>query len=475
MKRFKTISTTFIIVIAIIFGCNVYYLISLYDSIRSNLERDVMTAMADADIDDMWERSDRANRAAEAAMKAAEENGDSIYSNRHGGVSGVKDLDGNFITTSENKNGTTTVNRTPLRRDRSYTNQMVNEMSQQMHENMDPFVDFNLAIMDSILLRRLADRNIYPDLLAVEIVNSKREILKGNIHVPKNQSDYDVFSLCFNPQSDMYYRAYMTPLTRHILSQMLGVIITVFLLMTAFALAFRYLFHTVSKMRTIEEMKDDFVSNMTHELKTPIAIAYSANDALLNYDTDNDPQKKVTYLNIANRQLRRLGELVENILAMSMERRKTMKLKPESILLCSFVEEIAAAQRMRGDKEITITVDVNEDVSIEADKTHLGHVLNNLIDNAIKYSEDSVEITITGDSRGISVKDNGIGIPAKSIPFLFNKFYRVPHGNRQDVRGYGIGLYYVRSILDKMGWDIEVRSKEGEGSVFIIKYGRNEK
>lgn len=470
MKRFKTISTTFIIVIAVIFGCNVYYLISLYNSIKVNVERDVMTAMADADIDDMWERADRANRAAIATQKAQLENGDSIIDiEGHGQVSGVKDKDGNFVTTSQSRKGETHVKKTPLRRDRSYTNQMVNDMSQQMHENMDPFVDFNVSIMDSIMLERLADRHIFPDFVAVEIINSNGDLIRGNSHIPEKHTGYDVFSLCFNPESDMYYRAYMTPIIRHILSQMLGIIITVFLLMTSFTLAFWYLFHTVSRLRTIEEMKDDFVSNMTHELKTPIAIAYSANDALLNYDTDNDPQKKFTYLNIANKQLKRLGELVENILAMSMERRKTMKLKPERVLLHSFIEEIATAQRMRGDKKITINVDVDEDVSVEADKTHLSNILNNLIDNAIKYSGDSVEITISGNEREISVADNGIGIPAKSIPYLFNKFYRVPHGNRQDVRGYGIGLYYVKSILDKMGWSINVRSKEKEGSVFTIK------
>ena len=220
-------------------------------------------------------------------------------------------------------------------------------------------------------------------------------------------------------------------------------------------------------------MKDDFVSNMTHELKTPIAIAYSANDALLNYDTDNDPQKKVTYLNIANKQLKRLGELVENILAMSMERRKTMELKPEIILLRPFVEEIAAAQRLRGEKDVIISVDIDDKISIEADKAHLANVLNNLIDNAIKYSGSSVEITISGNDKGISVADNGIGIPAKSIPYLFNKFYRVPRGNRQDVRGYGIGLYYVKSIFDKMGWSVTVRSKESEGSVFTIKFSND--
>ena len=468
MKRFKTISTTFIFVIAVIFGCNVYYLISLYNSIKANVERDIMTALADADIDDMWERADRANRAAKAAKKAYLENGDSIIEG-HGQVSGVKDEDGNFVTTANNCDGKTRVNKTPLRRDRSYTNQMVNEMSQQMHENMDPFVDFNVSIMDSIVLERLADRHIYPDFVAVEIINSSEAVIRGNSHIPENRAGYDAFSLCFNPESDMYYRAYMTPITRHILSQMLGVIVTVFLLMTSFTIAFWYLFRTVSRLRTIEEMKDDFVSNMTHELKTPIAIAYSANDALLNYNTANDQQKKKTYLNIANKQLRRLGELVENILAMSMERRKTMKLKPETILLRPFVEEIAAAQHMRSEKDIVINVNVDENVSIEADKTHLSNILNILIDNAIKYSGDNVAITISGNEREISVADNGIGIPAKSIPYLFNKFYRVPHGNRQDVRGYGIGLYYVKSMLDKMGWNIDVRSKEKEGSLFTIK------
>ena len=221
-------------------------------------------------------------------------------------------------------------------------------------------------------------------------------------------------------------------------------------------------------------MKYDFVSNMTHELKTPIAIAYSANDALLNYDIDNDPDKKKKYLTIANKQLRRLGELVENVLAMSMERRKMMKLKPEEIPLRPFVEEIATAQRMRGDKNISINVNIAEEVSVKADKTHFANVLNNLIDNSIKYSDDSVEISITCHYKEISVSDNGIGIPSKSIPYLFNKFYRVSHGNRQDVRGYGIGLYYVKSILDKMGWTIGVKSKVGEGSIFTIKFSNDE-
>ena len=471
MKRFKTISATFIIVIAVIFGCNVYYLVSLYNSIRSNVERDVMTALADADIDDLMYRAGRAQ--ALASNVQMQEDIEEYNAPRKAEASTYKDENGQLISVRTEADGTVIEERAMLSENSSYSNQMVDAMSRQFHAIMDKYIPYDMAVMDSVLYNQLSNRFIYPEFLCVEVVNSNDSVICGN---PKLNGELglDSFSFNINPDEGIYYKAYMTPLTRHILSQMFGIIITVFLLMIAFSLAFWYLFRTVSRLRTIEEMKDDFVSNMTHELKTPIAIAYSANDALLNYDTSNDPDKKTKYLTIANKQLKRLGELVENILAMSMERRKAMKLRPEDIPLREFVEEIAAAQRMRGDKNITINVNVADNIIVEADRTHLANVLNNLIDNAIKYSDDSVEITITGNDKDLSVKDNGIGIPSKSIPYLFNKFYRVPHGNRQDVRGYGIGLYYVKSILDKMGWAIEVKSTEGKGSVFTIKFSKDE-
>ena len=471
MKRFKTISTTFIVVIAVIFSCNVYYLISLYNSIRTDVERDVMTALADADIDDLMYRAGRAQ--ALASNVQMQEDIEEYNAPRKAEASTYKDENGQLISVRTEADGTVIEERAMLSENSSYSNQMVDAMSRQFHAIMDKYIPYDMAVMDSVLYNQLSNRFIYPEFLCVEVVNSNDSVICGN---PKLNGELGLDSFSFNINSDegIYYKAYMTPLTRHILSQMFGIIITVFLLMIAFSLAFWYLFRTVSRLRTIEEMKDDFVSNMTHELKTPIAIAYSANDALLNYDTTNDPDKKIKYLTIANKQLKRLGELVENILAMSMERRKTMKLKPEDIQLREFVEEIAAAQRMRGDKDITINVNVADNIIVEADKTHLANVLNNLIDNAIKYSNESVEISIFGDNNEVSVRDNGIGIPSKSIPYLFNKFYRVPHGNRQDVRGYGIGLYYVKSILDKMGWTIKVKSTEGDGSVFTIKFSKDE-
>ncbi len=465
----------FVTLFVVIFACDVVYMAKLYKSIRNNVERDVMAALVDTDIDDMWERAERRRKVYMAVIAQAKESGDTTVVNPESTtISSSMDGTGGLTTTAVSNTGTTDVHMSSLETDRSYSNQLTGEMSRQMHSQMDERYEFNLAITDSIFVERLADRHIYPEFVAVEIVDSLGNVLNGNIHVSKDDGSYDTFTLCFNPYAGRYYKAYLTPLTGHILSQMSGIIVATLLLMIVFAAAFCYLYRTVSKLRTIEEMKDDFVNNVTHELKTPIAIAYSANDALLHYDADRYFEKRETYLKIANRQLTRLGELVENILAMSMERRKSMQLNPETISLRPFLEDIAAMHHMRGDKDVEINVVGPIDAKVDADRSHLANVMNNLIDNAIKYSGDNVKITLKYANSMISVADNGIGIPAKSLPYIFNKFYRVPHGDRQDVRGYGIGLYYVKSIIDKIGWSVNVKSTEGVGSVFTIKFGKDD-
>ena len=389
MKRFKTISTMFIIVIAVIFGCNVYYLISLYNSIKANVERDVMTALADADIDDLMYRAGRAQGL--ASNVKVQEDIDDYNAPRKAEASTYRDKNGQLISVRTEADGTVVEKRAMLSENSPYSNQMVDAMSRQFHAIMDKYIPYDMAVMDSVLRNQLSHRFIYPDFLCVEVVNSKDSVICGN---PKfnEKSGLDSFRYNLNPDEGIYYKVYMTPLTGHIVSEMSGVIITVFLLLVAFTLAFWYLFHTVSKMRTIEEMKDDFVSNMTHELKTPIAIAYSANDALLNYDTDNNPQKKVTYLNIANKQLKRLGELVENILSMSMERRRTFRLHPEEFAIRDILETLIEQHKLKAESSVHISVDIEpEDLSVLADRTHFSNIISNLIDNAIKYSHGEFE------------------------------------------------------------------------------------
>ncbi len=404
--------------------------------------------MTDADIDDLMVRAGKAQGL--ASNVTMQEESDSVNSKapRKAEASTYRDNNGQLVSVRTEADGTVVEEKAMLAEETPYSNQ---------------------SVMDSVLNEHLSRRYIYPEFVAVEVVNGKDSVLFRNPKIPSH-SEYDTFRIIINPNEDVYYKAYITPLTRHILSQMIGVIVTIFLLMVAFAAAFRYLFRTVSRLRTIEEMKDDFVSNMTHELKTPISIAYAANDALLNYDTSNNPQKKTDYLTIAMKQLKHLGELVETILAVSMERRKTMTLKQEIINLPQLVEEIVEAQRMRADKNIAIEVCSEVDVKVTADKSHLSNVINNLIDNAIKYSGESVAINILLTPFSLEIADNGIGIAPKNLPFIFDKFYRVPHGNRQDVHGYGIGLYYVKHIVEKMGWNISVKSKEGSGSILKIQW-----
>lgn len=470
MQKFKINSIIFISVIAVIFGCNTYYLAKLYGSIRKDVEREVMAAMSDADIDDLMYR---AGRAQGLSSNVQMQEVDEPKPPRRAEASTYRDDNGQLISVRTEADGTVVEEKAMLSENGSYSNQMVDAMSRQFHSLMDQYIDYDMQVMDSVLRNQLSYRFIYPDHVYVEVVNRNDSVICPN-HESVDKSGLDSFRICINYNEGIYYKAYLTPLTRHILSQMMGVIVTVFLLIASFAAAFWYLFRTVSKLRTIEEMKDDFVSNMTHELKTPISIAYSANDALLNYDTTNDTAKKRAYLMIAIKQLKHLGELVENILAVSMERRKALTLRTERIYLPELVGEIASAQQMRADKDISITLDVIEQIDVAADKSHLSNVLNNLIDNAIKYSGESVVIHITISADSIEVTDNGIGIPSKSLPFIFDKFYRVPHGNRQDVRGYGIGLYYVKHILEKMGWSISVKSQEDVGTTFVIKFNRHE-
>ena len=470
MQKFKINSIIFISVIAVIFGCNAYYLAKLYGSIRKDVEREVMAAMSDADIDDLMYR---AGRAQGLSSNVQMQEVDEPKPPRKAEASTYRDDNGQLISVRTEADGTVVEEKAMLSENGSYSNQMVDAMSRQFHSLMDQYIDYDMQVMDSVLRNQLSYRFIYPDHVYVEVVNRNDSVICPN-HESVDKSGLDSFRICINYNEGIYYKAYLTPLTRHILSQMMGVIVTVFLLIASFAAAFWYLFRTVSELRTIEEMKDDFVSNMTHELKTPISIAYSANDALLNYDAANDTAKQRAYLAIAIKQLKHLGELVENILAVSMERRKALTLRTERIYLPELVGEIASAQQMRADKDISITLDVIEQIDVAADKSHLSNVLNNLIDNAIKYSGASVVIHITISADSIEVTDNGIGIPSKSLPFIFDKFYRVPHGNRQDVRGYGIGLYYVKHILEKMGWSISAKSQEGVGTTFVIKFNGHE-
>lgn len=454
MKRFLIKTSIIITTILMVFALNVIYLVTLYRSIEKDVRRDVHSAMIDMDVDELWLRTLNSVSKGDAytlyMVDVANFNRDSLeqLNNR---------VEGRLIDT-KNANG----------------NQVLKEMSRQMHSDLDIRSNVNLALNDSLLSEHLAVRNIHPAFVGVEICDTLGNVLVHNPGIKADLNSYDIFEL---PVNGFVYRAYISPLTSQIFNKMQGVIITSFILIVLFAIGFWYLLNTIRKMRTIEDMKDDFVNNMTHELKTPIAVAYAANDSLLNFNTANDAEKRKAYLGIAQKQLRKLQELVESILSISMERRKSIKLNIENIDLLPLVHEIVETQQLRKEKLVRISVSgpTNIPVTVKVDRTHFANVLNTIIDNAIKYSGDSVDIEIECLKDRIKISDNGIGIPSKSLPYIFDRFYRVPHGNIQDVHGYGIGLYYARQMLDKMGCSIKAESKVGHGTIFTIIFSEDEK
>ena len=272
-----------------------------------------------------------------------------------------------------------------------------------------------------------------------------------------------------------------------VLSQMAGILATSLFIMLILAFVFWFLIHTMLKQKTLDEMKSDFTNNITHELKTPIAVAYAATDSLLNYGMLQHPDKARKYLTIAQEQLQTLSGLVEQILSMSMERRKSMLLNIVEVPMKEVIEPLISQHQLkvkseeRTDKKVNISLSVKpENLMVHADRMHFSNIVSNLIDNAIKYSEDSVKIEIKAFQKAedevlVSVSDNGIGIDHDKLPYIFDKFYRVTDGNKYTVKGYGLGLFYVKSLMDKMGGSVSVESEPGKGSCFTLHFLKGKK
>ena len=259
-----------------------------------------------------------------------------------------------------------------------------------------------------------------------------------------------------------------------VLGDMAGVIGMSAVVILLLLVVFWMLGRTIRELQAVNEMKSDFVNNMTHELKTPISVAYAANDALLHFDQSLPKEKQTEYLKIALQQLKKLGQLVEQILQMTMERRTTLQLDMEQVDTVPIIAKLIEEYRLKADKPVTFhVVGADQHPEVHADAAQLQHVVSNLLDNALKYSGSTVDITIGLYDGRITVADNGIGIAKEKQDYIFDKFYRVPQGNLHNVKGYGLGLYYVRNIMERMGGEVSVRSAVGKGTEFTLLFKGN--
>ena len=220
-------------------------------------------------------------------------------------------------------------------------------------------------------------------------------------------------------------------------------------------------------------MKNDFFNNITHELRTPISILKTANDALYRYGQAADPEKTRRYLKINAEILEKLDHNVDRILEITQYEQGTRLAKEEPVNLDKLIGEVIA--RFSGSEAVSVqyAYELNKEIVV-TDKYVVDTVLSNLLDNSIKYADKAVmiEIAVTPLSKGwqIEVKDNGNGIPDMHLPYIFDKFYRVQDGDLHTVKGYGLGLSYVKQLVTAVKGEISVKSKEGAGAIFTIKF-----
>jgi signal transduction histidine kinase len=237
--------------------------------------------------------------------------------------------------------------------------------------------------------------------------------------------------------------------------------------------SFYYIMYIINQQKALGELKDDFINNMTHELKTPIATIAVAIEGMQKYNVLNDPEKTQRYLETSRNELARLNELVSKVLDVAAFENKEVKLIKEKINIDELVNELITAERSKADKTTTITYK-NEAgiIDITADKLHFKNVLMNILDNAVKYSTEPAVISITltksNNMAVFTIQDNGIGIPAAHLNRIFKKFYRVPTGNIHNVKGTGLGLNYVKYIAEAHGGSVTVKSEVNAGSEFIV-------
>ena len=433
MKHFRIITAICLTTIALMVAGNIWYLYRLYNSIKEQTLQTVNECVRRADILEILSRANHIHY-----------NDDDSFIQLTFRVQGERSDSGDY----EYSHFMTDLNQT---------------MSQYFHiiEQSDTLMPArNEALLDSIFKKELNNFGLYPDKATIQDIGNEFYKPDGLWSIDFSMSD----------KQPPIYTAYFSPLDGHILRQMAGIITTSAGILILMCFMIWYLLHWVGKLRTIEQMKDDFTHNMTHELKTPVAVAYSAADSMLRYYDQSDASRNKQFLKIIMQRLSFLSGMIENILSMSMERFKTMKLNIETVELKSVVEDIAGMMELKADKPVEFEIVIPDNLSIQTDPLHLGNILSNLIDNAIKYSGDTVTIKIMADARSMTITDNGIGIEKWNLQFIFDKFYRVSSGDRYEVGGYGLGLFYVKQIVGLLGWRIDVMSKSGSGTTFTIKF-----
>lgn len=469
-SNFKYIVIGIISILSLVFLFQLYWLGGLYRTIEQEANNTIQKCISDANMDELQFRMDSLENRPDKSEKTITITWeDDDNENNEGGTKRSKKVmhkqDTLYSAEHEDPNDARLKD----------MNEILISFREIIHQSIDTIMPIQLDTLRSMIDNNIRDTYITTKVYGVDILEVETgKVLDSNMDsIYLAKTDTQIFT--YDSENNLAYRVYIEPLTKNILYQMAGILSTTALIIIILGFAFWYLIKTIMNLRTLEEMKDDFTNNMTHELKTPIAVAYSATDALLNFGHGDNKERRDKYLTICKDQLSELSERVEQILSMSMERRQTFILNKEEISISAMANNLISQYKLKyeGDKAVTFRLDISpDDMIVVADRIHLNNIISNLIDNAIKYSETdvTVDIKIYRDEKSdiFEIKDNGIGIPAEKLPYIFDKFYRVTYGNKYTSKGYGLGLFYIKTMVEKHGGNVSVESQVDKGSKFTI-------
>ena len=350
-----------------------------------------------------------------------------------------------------------------------------------MHEeNLKPIeerVDFN--ILDDYISIELTNNGLDIPYIFMVVDKDNRTIYQsGSITKPPKAVDIVTQALfAGDPSSKRHYLKIYFPTKKDYITSSVTFFVPSILFSLILLVTFTFTIYTIFRQKKLSEMKNDFVNNMTHELKTPVSTISLAGQMLKDTDIIKNQDVFKHISGVINDETKRLGFLVEKVLQISLfERQKaTLKLKEVDAndLLVSVVTTFALkVEKFGGSIDIDLQA---EDSSIYVDEMHITNVLFNLLDNALKYRKQDVPLQLMARTQNdnnklyISIEDNGIGIKKEHLKKIFERFYRVPTGNVHDVKGFGLGLAYVRKIIEDHGGTIRAEQEEKfTGTKFII-------
>jgi len=337
--------------------------------------------------------------------------------------------------------------------------------------------DIDASLLEFLLRTEFEKRNIQADFEYGIFDCSSEHMVYGN-YVPTSATKQKIIKKSSLPKwaNGGYYFGVQFPNREAQLINQMGIWSFSSVVLLLVIIFFAYTLWVILKQKRLSEIQKDFINNMTHEFKTPISTIALSAEVLKDPQIVHQPERLLNYTNIIEKENLRLKQHVERVLQMARLDKEDIGLKREQIDIHAIITEaIKCASHALDEKGGNIITQLSATQSnINGDKLHLVSMMHNLIDNAIKYCTVKPEIIIntfnTGKSMVIEIKDNGIGIGTENQRRVFQKFYRVPTGNVHDVKGFGLGLSYVKTIVESHGGTITLISSINQGSTFKIEF-----